>query len=111
MLHEAGVQILAGSDAGPGAPLGQALHGELANLVQAGLSPMETLIASTSSAAKRLHIPDIGTIVAGNRADIVLLEADPLADISNTRKIRVVVADGRAYRPDSLLEAMRTSSK
>jgi len=110
-LHEADVQILAGSDAGPGAPLGQTLHSELANLVQAGLSPVEALDASTSAAAKRLHIAGIGTIVAGNRADIVLLEADPLADISNTRKIRVVVAGGRAYRPDSLLAAVRESPR
>ena len=106
-LHKAGVQILAGSDAGPGGPLGEALHSELANLVQAGLSPMEALNASTGTAAKRLHIPGIGTIIAGNSADIVLLEADPLADISNTRKIRLVVANGHAYRPDSLLAALK----
>lgn len=110
-LHEAGVQILAGSDAGPGGPLGESLHRELANLVQAGLTPMEALMAATSSAAKRLRVSDIGTIVAGNSADIVLLEADPLADISNTRKIRRTVANGHAYRPDSLLAASRESPR
>jgi imidazolonepropionase-like amidohydrolase len=72
---------------------------------------MEALKAATSTAAKRLRIPDGGSVIAGNRADIVLLEADPLADIANIRKLRLVIAGGIHYKPDSLLAAASVSTK
>lgn len=103
-LHDAGVPILAGSDAPQERlALGHGLHAELEYLVRAGLSPLEALTAATGAAGARLHTPpDIGVVATGNLADLVLVEADPLVDIRNTRRIRLVVKGGIAYYPDTL---------
>ena len=69
-------------------------------LVEAGLSPAEALRAATLHAAALLGDADAGTIAAGKRADLVLLDGDPLADIANTRKIRAVVYGGRLLQPN-----------
>jgi imidazolonepropionase-like amidohydrolase len=97
MMLEAGVQILAGSDFSDwGMVPGVDLHNELALLVAAGMSPLEALQSATVSPAKFLGVADtIGTIQAGRGADLVLLDADPLEDISHTRKINAVVLGGR----------------
>ena len=100
-LHAAGVPLLPGTDA----PLrnstpGFGLHEELAYFVQAGLTPMEALRSATSSAARYLDALDsLGTIEPGKLADLVLLDADPLSDIRNTRRIAIVVMGGRVYDP------------
>jgi imidazolonepropionase-like amidohydrolase len=96
-LHQAGVGILAGTDAPlRNAPPGFGLHDELAWLVEAGLSPREALTAATTGAASFLRLQDsLGTIEPGKLADLVLLDADPTTDIRNTRRIHAVVADGR----------------
>ena len=86
-------------------------------LVQAGLTPMEALQAATRNAGKYLELVDTGTIEKGKRADLVLLNANPLADIRNTRKIESVVLAGRYFSRadlDKLLagvEAAAASSK
>jgi hypothetical protein len=103
LLNEAGVTLLAATDVG--VPLqipGLGLHRELMRLVEAGLTPLEALQAATLNPARVLHLADsLGTVEAGKLADLVLLDANPLEDISNTRRISVVVADGRVYRrPD-----------
>jgi imidazolonepropionase-like amidohydrolase len=78
---------------------GISLHQELIPLVEAGLTPLEALRACTLNPARVLRLIDsLGTIEAGKLADLVLLEADPLADIRNTQRIRAVVANGRLYR-------------
>src|SRR5690606_34436530 len=85
-LHAAGVDILAGSDApNPGTAHGVSLHHELELLVRAGLSPAQALTAATSLLAKRFGLSERGVIAAGMRADLVLVEGDPLADIRQTR--------------------------
>jgi imidazolonepropionase-like amidohydrolase len=95
-LHHAGVPILAGTDANqtPAAPaspqMGASLHDELALLVQAGLTPVEALRAATSVAAEHFGLHDRGRLLAGLRADLVLLERDPTADIHATRGIQAV---------------------
>jgi len=96
-LHEAGIPILAGSDAGALFSLhGFALHDELELLVAAGLEPEDALRAATSEAARFLGLQgSLGTITAGKKADLVLLEGDPIADIRNTRRIHAVMLDGR----------------
>lgn len=96
-LHRAGIGVLAGSDAGAlFAVHGVSLHQELALLVEAGLEPQEALAAATSDAARFLGVDDsLGTIAPGKKADLVLLDADPLQDIAHTRRIRAVVRDGR----------------
>jgi hypothetical protein len=96
-LHRAGVSILAGTD-GPGNCLvpGATLHDELENLVRAGLSPLDALRAATLEPARFMGLADsLGTIKRGNIADLVLLEANPIRDIRNTRLVAGVVADGQ----------------
>jgi Amidohydrolase family len=100
LLHKAGVVLLAATDVGiPMLVPGVSLHEELALLVEAGLTPLEALRTATVNPARVLGMADsLGTIEAGKLADLVLLDANPLADIANTRPIRAVVADGRLYR-------------
>jgi hypothetical protein len=98
-MHRAGVAIMAGTDAPlRNSPPGFGLHEELVWLVRAGLSPADVLRAATIEPARFLAMQDsLGTIETGKLADLVLLEADPLADIHNTRRIAAVVANGRLY--------------
>lgn len=98
-MHRAGVEILAGSDfteASVGIVPGADLHEELALLVEIGMSPMEAIQAATIGPARFLgREATQGTIAAGKRADLVLLDADPLDNINNTRTIDTVVIGGR----------------
>ena len=100
LLHEAGVVLLAATDVGiPMLVPGLSLHEELVLLVEAGLTPLEALRTATVNPARVLGMADaLGTIETGKLADLVLLDANPLTDIANTRRIRAVVADGRLYR-------------
>jgi imidazolonepropionase-like amidohydrolase len=99
MMHKAGVPIMAGSDFSDWALVpGVDLHNELALLVEAGFSPMEALQAATLNPAKFLGKTDtFGTIQVGRVADLILLSANPLEDISHTRKIDAVVLGGNFY--------------
>ncbi len=97
-MHRAGVGILPGSDAGANEYSfpGFSLHDELAVFVKAGMTPMEAIQSATRKAALYLGISDaFGTVEPGKTADLVLLDADPLRDIGNTRKIAAVVVNGR----------------
>lgn len=103
VLHSAGVPILAGTDTPmPLVYPGYSLHDELQLLVECGMSPAEALRAATLGPAEFLGIADAsGSIAVGKRADLILLDDDPLLNISNTRKIRAVVLSGRLIeRPD-----------
>jgi len=99
-VFDAGVPIVMGTDSG--APSGRFQgyfeHVELEYMVKAGMSPMQTLVASTSNVAKFLHQPDLGVIEPGKWADLLVLDANPLDDIKNTRKIDSVSMAGIAYR-------------
>ena len=103
-MIQQGVPILAGTDGPGGTRLpGSSLHDELALLVEAGMSPLQALQAATRDAARFLGRQDsLGTVAAGKAADLVLLSADPLADIRNTRRIAGVVARGKYYGPAAL---------
>lgn len=96
----AGVKMLAGTDVpSMGTFAGFSLHDELELLVDTyGLDPMEVLRSATADAAVFLGMDeDVGTIAEGKRADLVLLDANPLADIASTRRIDTVIADGRVF--------------
>jgi imidazolonepropionase-like amidohydrolase len=106
----AGVPLLAGTDAGALYTYpGSSLHDELVQMVRAGLSPAAALRSATLGPAEFLGAADsMGTVAVGRVADLVLLDADPLADILNTRMVAAVVLRGRLYsRPalDSLAAA------
>jgi len=111
-FHRAGGVVLAGTDC-PNVAIvaGYSLHRELELLVRAGLSPMEAIVAATRRPAERLRQADVfGTVAPGRSADLLLLSADPLANITNVRRIEQVIARGTRHRPAALLESLRTSA-
>jgi imidazolonepropionase-like amidohydrolase len=100
VLHKAGVTIVAGTDQ---AVPGHSLHRELELYVQAGFTPMEALQAATLVPARVMKQDKLlGTVEAGKRADFLLIDGDPLADIRALRRVRVAVASGVAYDPAKL---------
>jgi imidazolonepropionase-like amidohydrolase len=114
-MHELGVEILAGTDAGSVLVYpGFALHDELRLLVDdAGLSPRAALWSATVGPARFARLDDrLGTLSAGKIADVVLLDADPLTDIRNTRRINAVIQAGRVFpraELDALLSQVRAT--
>lgn len=93
--HEAGVNVLVGTDTAVG---GVRYHDELAHFSRAGLSPAEVLRAATINAARYARLEETsGSVDVGKRADLVLLDANPLADVTNMRRIHAVLLDGRLY--------------
>jgi imidazolonepropionase-like amidohydrolase len=99
-MFRAGVPFLAGTDTAAGVHIfpGFSLHQELALFVQAGLTPLQALQTATLNPAKFLNrLADLGTVERGKLADLVLLDANPLEDIGNTKKIRAVVLAGRYF--------------
>ena len=113
-LRAAHVPMLAGTDApNPGTTHGASLHGELELLVKAGLTPAEALAAATSVPAKQFGLEDRGIIAPGKRADLLLVDGDPTADIRATRRIAGVwklgvAVDRDAYRAE--LEKQRAEA-
>ena len=99
-FHAAGIPIVAGTD--QGIP-GYSLHRELELYVEAGFTPLEALQSATIQAARALgREKDAGSLQVGRRADVVLLDADPLADIHNTRRVWRTIAAGVVYEPAPL---------
>jgi imidazolonepropionase-like amidohydrolase len=96
-LAEAGVVLLAGTDApNPGTVFGASLHRELELLVRCGISPARALAAATSAPARVFGLADRGRIAVGQRADLVLVSGDPLADVTATRGIERIWRAGTA---------------
>jgi imidazolonepropionase-like amidohydrolase len=96
-LHEAGVTILAGSDTQSGVFPGAGLHRELHLLTEAGLTPAQAIRAATLDAANFLgngNEPDFGVVVEGKRADLLLVEGDPTADLDALARIKAVIKGG-----------------
>jgi len=100
-VHEAGVTIALGTDAGnPGTLHGPSIHYEAVVFQEAGLTPMQVLISATRDAARAMgRGADVGTIEPGKFADFAILRADPLADAANLREIARVVKGGRMAWP------------
>jgi hypothetical protein len=105
--HRAGVQVMLGTDSGDSYVFaGFAVHEELEELVKAGLTPAEALRTATWNGAEFLgRTSDSGSLEQGKRADLILLDANPLSDIRNTRKIAAVVLNGR-YLDRSALDLL-----
>ncbi|MGZ3479590.1 MAG: amidohydrolase family protein [Myxococcaceae bacterium] len=104
LLHREGVPMVPGTDD----VAGLGLHSELESWVHAGISPKDTLVAATLGGARFLGLEsDLGTIAVGKRADLYLVDGDPLVDIRNIRKGRLVVKGGTFYFPDEMLGAMQ----
>jgi imidazolonepropionase-like amidohydrolase len=112
-MHRAGVRLLVGTDAPlRNSPPGFGLHEEMQLLVQGGLSPFEVLRAATFEPARYFNALDsLGTIAPGKVADLVLLDANPLVDIRNTRRIAAVVTNGRVYEQRDRLRLLRAGSR
>ena len=113
-LHDGGVQLLLGTDAGTGGMgivPGFSVHDELDILVENGFSPYEALLTSTVNAAevieKMVGDNNFGTIEVGKRADLILVRGNPLQDVGNIRNPLGVMAAGRWY-PEDLLSLMIT---
>lgn len=99
-LHKAGVTIVPGSDTGL---VGYGLHREIELYVQAGMTPMEAIQSATIIAARAMNLDkDSGTIEAGKRADLILVDGDPLANIADLRRVWRVVSNGRVLDPAKL---------
>ncbi len=97
-FNEAGVRIAFGTDGStPWAP-----HLEMEDMVRSGMSPAEVIVAATSASAELMEIPDAGSVAVGMSADFIVLDANPLEDITNTRRISAVYLRGTAIDREAL---------
>jgi imidazolonepropionase-like amidohydrolase len=104
-LHDAGVPVVAGTD--EGVP-GHSVHREIELYVEAGFTPMEALQAATIVSARAMKLDgELGTIEKGKRADLVVLNANPLEKIQNVRTVRWTIKDGKVYDASALWRSVR----
>jgi len=102
-VQEAGIPVAMGTDAGNPLTLhGASVFREMEAMAEAGLTPMQVLVASTRNAARAMGRDDIGTLEPGKAADLVVLDADPLAAVSNLRRVRLVARGGEIWTREEL---------
>ena len=101
----AGARVVLGTDTGiePGHTFGSGEHVEIARWVQLGLTPSQAITAATQRPAELLGLKDMGTLAVGKRADFIVLDANPLENIRNTRRISSVYLDGAKFDRETLI--------
>jgi len=109
-MIKAGVKLVLATDTGihPGHTFGSGEHVELARWVQLGLSPADAIVAATKTPAELMGLADLGTLALGKRASFIVLDANPLEDIRNTRRIAEVYLDGLKFDRDAVRAKWRT---
>lgn len=112
-MIDAGARLVLGTDVGvlPRYSFGSADHHEISMYVRLGLPPAEALVAATSRPAELIGAANVGLIAVGKQADFVVLDADPLRDIKNTRQISRVVLRGVTLDRDAMLAKWKSSSQ
>ena len=104
LLHAAGIPIVAGTDV---TVPGYSLHRELELYVKAGFTPMEAIQAATIVPARVLGVAkETGSVEVGKRADVLIVNGDPLSSIADLRKVDTVIAGERVYHPAPLLRSV-----
>lgn len=106
-LNQAGVKIAFGTDGA----VPWAAHLEMEDMVAAGMTPAEVIVAATSTSAEWLGLSDVGQIESGRSADFIVLNANPLDDIRNTRQIDSVYLRGEAVERDAIGQRLRSSTE
>jgi imidazolonepropionase-like amidohydrolase len=112
LMHRSGVGLLAGTDFAVSIIYpGFSLHDELELLVDCGLTPMQSLLTATANPARVLGQKDLGILKPGNRADFVILAANPLTNIRNTTKIQAVVSRGKLFNRTALDQMLSAAAQ
>src|SRR6266550_5301578 len=110
-IWDAGITVVMGTDAGNiGTLHGPSVFREMEIMTQAGLTPLQVLRSATSNGAKAMGMErEIGALAPGRLADLVILDADPLADAMSLSKVHRVIKDGRVFVPDELIRSIAAS--
>ncbi len=111
-MIDSGARLVLGADTGirPGNAFGSGDHHELEHWVQFGLTPAQIIVAATATPAGALGLKDVGTLVQGANADFIVLNANPLEDIRNTRQIASVYLRGAKLDREALLAKWRSAT-
>ena len=105
-VWDAGITVVMGTDAGNiGTLHGPSVFRELQVMTEAGLTPLQVLRSATANGAKAMG-QDVGLLHAGKLADVVILDADPLADLQNLSRIHRVIKDGKLFAPEELMRSL-----
>lgn len=110
-VWNAGITVVMGTDAGNiGTVHGPSVFREMDLMQRSGLTTLQVLKSATVNGALTVAVPDLGSVAPGKLADLVVLDADPLAELANLSRVSYVLRDGRAFRPAELLQSLRTPS-
>jgi len=110
-VWNAGITVVMGTDAGNiGTVHGPSVFREMELMQRSGLTPLQVLKSATVNGALTMAVPDLGSVAPGKLADLVVLDADPLADLANLSRASYVLRDGRVFRPTELLQSVRAAT-